>query len=123
MIKPSIIGVLPGVALALFSLAALATVGPVSTTPTDMFTLGTSDTQLYTGGPRIYLRLSNVSPTATVCVSFGTAAATISGTTCAAGEILLPPLCGQDWSTPFAPGYEVHAIASAASTPFTGMAH
>ena len=62
------------------------------------------------------LDVVNLSPTATICLNLG-APATISGTTCAAGEISLPPLWHRSWEGAFIPTDALHAIASAASTP------
>ena len=80
-------------------------------------TVGTSDsTILSTGSAYYFLDLVNLSPAATICLNLG-APATISGTTCAAGEISLPPLWHRSWEGAFIPTDALHAIASAASTP------
>ena len=64
-----------------------------------------------------FLDIRNDSPTATICLNFGSAAV-IYGTTCAAGNITLPPLWRQSWGTSDTiPTDAIHAIASAASTP------
>ena len=82
-------------------------------------TVGTSDSTILNGGSAYYLLdVVNLSSTATVCLNFG-AVATISGVTCAAGEIALPPLWHKSWEGAFIPTDTIHAIASAASTPLT----
>lgn len=82
-------------------------------------TIGVSDsTILAASTATVFLDLVNLSPGATVCINPG-ATATISGTTCAAGEIALPPLGHRSWETNFIPTDAIHAIASAASTPFS----
>ncbi len=43
--------------------------------------------------------------------------ATITGTTCSAGEVSLPPLWHRSWESSFIHSDAIHAIASAASTP------
>ena len=65
-----------------------------------------------------FLDIQNESATATVCINFG-AAATITGTACAAGEITIAPLGSKTWQNSFVPSDVIHAIASAASTPVT----
>ena len=80
-------------------------------------TVGTTDSTILAAGTAYYLLdIINDSPSATICVNFG-ATATISGTTCAAGEITLSPLWHRSWEGSFIPTDAVHAIASAASTP------
>ena len=80
-------------------------------------TVSTSDSTILAAGSAFYLLdLINLSSSATICVNFG-ATATISGTTCAAGEIALPPLWHRSFEGSFIPSDAVHAIASAASTP------
>jgi hypothetical protein len=80
-------------------------------------TIGTSDSIILNAGSAFYLLdIVNLSSTATICLSFG-AAATISGATCAAGEIALPPLWHRSWEGALIPTDALHAIASAASTP------
>jgi hypothetical protein len=82
-------------------------------------TAGASDvTILAANGAQSFLDVVNQSPTQTVCLNFG-AAATISGTSCAAGEITLPPLWHRSWEGGFVPSDALHAIASAASTPLS----
>lgn len=82
-------------------------------------TVGTSSAPLTLPGPvTVLLDVYNNSPTATVCINLG-ATATISGTTCAAGEITLPPLWHRSWENNFIPTDTVNAISSAASTPVT----
>lgn len=98
--------------------AAQSTVSPGAYSGTQP-TIGTSDqTILAANSAFFFLDLINNSPTATVCISFG-ATATISGSTCASGEITLAPLAHRSWETDFIPNDAVHAIASAASVPFT----
>lgn len=81
--------------------------------------IGTGDsTPVAAGVAKSFLDLVNLSPTATVCINFGSAA-TITGTACAAGEIALPPLWHRSWEANFVPADAIHAIASAASVPFT----
>ena len=80
-------------------------------------TVGTTDSTILAAGTAYYLLdLINDSPSATICINFG-ATATISGTSCAAGEITLSPLWHRSWEGSFIPTDAVHAIASAASTP------
>jgi hypothetical protein len=82
-------------------------------------TVGTSDQTVLSGATAFYfLDIVNLSPTATVCVNFG-AAATISGTACAAGEVTLSPLWHRSWEGTFVPTDAIHAISSAASTPIS----
>jgi hypothetical protein len=83
-------------------------------------TVGTSDAAILSAAAttRYYLDVRNLSPSAIVCLNFG-ATATISGTTCSAGEITLPPLWRQSWESSFVPPDAIHAISSAASTPVT----
>lgn len=101
--------------------------GPSSVTPTPInqtgsyhaATITASDTTPVAASTAVYfLDLRNLSPTATVCINFG-ATATITGTQCAAGEIAISPLANVSWSGNFVPADAVHAIASAASVPFT----
>lgn len=84
------------------------------------FTVGTGDGIIVaaTNPGSKFLDIVNQSPTATVCINFG-AAATITGTACAAGEYTLPPLWHRSWENSFVPSDVIHAIASAASTPVT----
>jgi len=80
-------------------------------------TVGTSDSTILNAGSAYYLLdIVNLSPSATICLSFGTTA-TISGTSCSAGEIALPPLWHRSWEGALIPTDALHAIASAASTP------
>ena len=80
-------------------------------------TVGTADSTILAAGAAYYLLdVVNLSLTATICLNLG-APATISGTTCAAGEISLPPLWHRAWEGAFIPTDALHAIASAASTP------
>lgn len=82
-------------------------------------TVGTTDVQVYVGGvEKSYLYLVNLSATATVCLKFG-APATIAGSTCQAGELIMPPNTSLLWQTGFVPDDDLHAIASAATTPMT----
>lgn len=82
-------------------------------------TIGASDVIVLAAGTGAYfLDVANLSATATICVSFG-AAATISGSQCAAGEIALPPLWHRSWEGSFVPTDAVHAISSSASTPMS----
>lgn len=82
-------------------------------------TVGTTDDPIISAGALFYfLDIVNNSPTATICVNFG-AAATISGTTCGAGEVTLPPLWHRSWENSFLPTDAIHIIASATSTPIT----
>ena len=79
-------------------------------------TVGTSDSTIVAAGTAFYfLDIINASPSATICINFG-ATATISGTTCAAGEITLPPLWHRSWEGSFIPTDAIHAIASARKT-------
>lgn len=81
-------------------------------------TIGTGDSTIVAApaaGSTSFPDLYNLS-TATVCINLG-ATATITGTQCDAGEILLPP--GWHWSPPAPIAVAVHAIASAASAQFT----
>jgi hypothetical protein len=90
-----------------------------SASPYTAQTVGTSDvTILAANAVTNYLDVISGSPSATVCINFG-AAATITGTQCAAGEITLPPLWHRSWPDggTLVPTGAVHAIASAASTP------
>jgi hypothetical protein len=83
-------------------------------------TVGTTDSTIVAAGTASkFLDLINVSATATICINFGAAAATITGSQCAAGEITLPPLFHRSWESNFVPTDAVHAIASAAATPAT----
>jgi hypothetical protein len=80
-------------------------------------TVGTTDsTILAASTAAVFLDLVNNSPSATICINFG-ATATISGTTCAAGEVTLPPLWAKTYEADYVPTDAIHAIASAASTP------
>jgi hypothetical protein len=81
-------------------------------------TIGTTSASpiLAAGSAYYLLDVVNNSVSATVCLNFG-AAATISGTSCAAGEITLPPLWHRSWEGSFIPTDALWAIASAASTP------
>jgi hypothetical protein len=80
-------------------------------------TVGTVDSTILAANTAFYfLDVVNASATATICLNFG-AAATITGTQCAAGEIALPPLWHRSWEGSFVPSDAIHAIASAASTP------
>lgn len=82
-------------------------------------TITASDQTIVTASTAIVmLDLRNLSPTATVCINLG-ATATISGTQCTAGEISVAPLGNVYWSGNYVPPDAVHAIASAASVPFT----
>lgn len=96
---------------------AQSTVSPnVYKTPA---TVGATDSTIVAAGSVFYfLDLVNDSPTATICINFG-AVATISGTTCAAGEITLPPLWHRSWENNLVPNDAIHAIASAGATPMT----
>lgn len=80
-------------------------------------TIGISDSTLAATVTN-YLDIVNNSASATMCINFG-AAATISGTACAAGEITIPPLWHRSWPDggTLVPTGAIHAIASAASTP------
>ncbi len=95
------------------SVAGLSVTGVYTTA-----TIGTTDETIVAAGTALrFLDIRNLSATATVCVNFG-AAATISGTACAAGEIAIPPLWRTSWNAgDVIPADAVHAIASAASTP------
>jgi hypothetical protein len=64
-----------------------------------------------------FLYLENVDQTSTICISFK-GAATISGTTCSAGEITLQPGAYRFFDVAL-PTDAVHAIASSAATPLT----
>ena len=80
-------------------------------------TVGTADSTILAASSAFYfLDILNNSASATICINFG-ATATISGSTCAAGEISLPPLWHRSWEGSFVPTDAVHAIASAASSP------
>lgn len=82
-------------------------------------TIGVTDsTILAASTATVFLDLVSDSPTATICINFGSAA-TITGTTCAAGEYTIPPLWHRSWEGSFIPTDAIHAIASAASTPAT----
>jgi len=82
-------------------------------------TVGTSDLPILSANSAYYLLdVVNLSSSATVCLNFGVAA-TISGTTCAPGEIALPPLWHRSWEGALIPTDALHAIASAASTPLS----
>ena len=97
---------------------AQSTVGPgaYATYPA---TVGTSDSTIIPAGQAfMFLDIVNNSPTATICLNFG-AAATISTTTCAAGEVTIPPLWHRSWENNFVPNDAIHAISSAAATPVT----
>lgn len=105
---------------------ALALVSPLSaqtystTGAYSSATVGVSDGALLAAGNGYhFLDLINNSPTATICISFGASAATITGTTCAAGEITLPPLWHRSWEGIFVPVDAIRAISSVASTPMT----
>lgn len=97
---------------------AQSTVSPGSYTANQP-TVGVADSTILAANSVFFmLDIYNDSPSATVCINFG-ATATISGTTCAAGEITLPPLWHRSWENNFIPNDAIHAIASAASTPMT----
>lgn len=72
-------------------------------------------------GTRTIVDVRNLSASATVCLSLG-GTATISGSTCAAGEIPLGPGGDQAWpigGSTFVPADAISAIASGAGTPLT----
>lgn len=80
-------------------------------------TVGTSaSTAITAAACKVFCEIVNDSPSATICVNVG-ASATITGTTCAAGEITLPPLWHRSWEGFYVPSDAVSVIASAASTP------
>jgi hypothetical protein len=81
-------------------------------------TVTTTSAVISSTAPVNFLDLVNLSPTATVCINFGSAVATISGTQCSAGEIALPPGWHRSWEGTFIPGDTINAIASA-TAPFT----
>lgn len=113
--------------LALAAVPSKAQTGAFGTGSYAGFTVGATDSiivpsigstaQSGTAASR-FLDIANLSATATVCINFG-AAATISTTTCAAGEIAIGPLASKTWQNNFVPSDVIHAIASAASTPVT----
>ena len=96
--------------------------GNAGTYTTTAYTVGTTDgTVTGTSAATAFLMFHNVSPSATICLNFN-ATATISNTTCAAGEITLFPGWLIAWplgGTNLLPSVPLHAIASAASTPAT----
>ncbi len=102
-----------------------ASIGSVTSKPTNSAgaysaaTVGTSSGSILAASTAtVYLEVINDSPTATVCVNVGSAA-TISGTTCAAGEIPLGPIGSHLWNSSYVPSDQIFAIASASSTPVT----
>lgn len=110
-----------GAALSLaFSAPAAAQTGAFGTGSYSSATVGTTDAVIVAAASPAtrFLDIYNDSATATVCINFG-ATATISGTTCAAGEITLPPLWHRSWENSFVPSDAIHAISSAAATPVT----
>lgn len=106
------------VALAFLSVNAFAI--PVSSNANySAVTVGTSSASILSPfQANIFLDVYNDSATATVCCAFG-AAATISGTACAAGELSLPAGWHRSWENNYIPADQLFCIASAASTPVT----
>lgn len=106
----------------ILSTTSAGTFTPIPTNSAGAYSLATitaSDQTILTASTaKVFLDLVNLSPTATVCINFG-ATATITGTVCAAGEVALPPLWHRSWEGNFVPSDAIHAIASAASVPFT----
>ena len=93
---------------------------PMPSSATGAYTSATIGTTAGTVGatPSVFLDVVNLSSSATVCLGFG-AAPTVSGTTCAAGEIALPPLWHRSWEGSFVPADQLYAIASSAATPIS----
>jgi hypothetical protein len=72
-------------------------------------------------GSRYLVDIINLSSSATVCLSLG-GAASISGSTCAAGEVPLAPGGRTTWpsgGSSFVPGDAITAIASSSGVPLT----
>jgi hypothetical protein len=87
-------------------------------------TVGTSASTIVAtagGNARYLVDIINLSGSATVCLDVG-GTATISGSTCAAGEIPLAPGARQTWpqgAAGFVPSDAISAIASASATAMT----
>lgn len=115
--KSALLGICVCMAFALFSVPSYAVVASAGNY--SAVTIGTSSTQVVKPAKAEgFLDIYNDSATATVCCMAG-AAATITGTACAAGEITLPALWHRSWENNYVPTDPIYCISSAASTPLT----